>query len=113
MITIDATNKKLGRVASTAAKILMGKQKTVYAQNVVHGDAVTIINASKADINEKKLNEKRYERYSGYPGGLKTPSMSNVIKHRGYAEVFRLAVYGMLPNNRLRAIMMKKLTITE
>ena len=113
MITIDATNQKLGRVASKAAKILMGKEKPTYERNKVTGDAVTIINASKADISLKKLNEKQYDSYSGYPGGLKLMPMKDLVKHRGYSEAFRLAVYGMLPNNRLRSRMMKTLTITE
>lgn len=113
MITIDAKNQKIGRVASKVAKILSGKENPAYERNAIKGEAVHIINASQADVNEKKLTEKRYDRYSGYPGGLKLPTMQNVIAKRGMSEVFRLAVYGMLPSNRLRAKLMKMLTITE
>jgi len=113
MITIDATNQKLGRVASKAAKILSGKESPAYERNAVKGDSVTIINASKADISIKKLQEKIYERYSGYPGGLVYQTLADLVSKRGYAEAFRLAIYGMLPRNRLRSIVMKKLTITE
>ncbi len=111
--TIDATNKSLGRVASEAATYLMGKHSPQFVRNKVLDTQVTIINASKAKIDAKKLETKEYETYSGYPGGLKLRTMDNVVSKKGYSEVFKIAVYGMLPNNRLRAIMMKNLTITE
>ena len=110
---IDATNKKLGRVASEAAIFLIGKNKTDFARNKVSGIAVEIVNASKADISEKKLLEKKYVRYSGYPGGIKSPTMKNVIEKKGYAEIFMLAVYGMIPSNKLRSKIMKNLTVKE
>ena len=71
--TIDAAGKKLGRVASEAAIYLLGKNRVDFARNTVAGNAVEIINTSKADINENKLLRKKYVRYSGYPGGLKSP----------------------------------------
>lgn len=111
--TIDATNKKLGRVASEAAVFLIGKNKADFARNKVSGAVVEIVNASKADVGEKKLLQKRYVRYSGYPGGLKSPTMKNVIEKKGYGEVFTLAVYGMIPPNKLRPRIMKNLTVTE
>ncbi|MCR4311545.1 MAG: 50S ribosomal protein L13 [Candidatus Taylorbacteria bacterium] len=111
--TIDATNKKLGRVASEAAALLNGKKSVTFTRNTVEPVVVEIINASKADISEKKLNEKNYVRYSGYPGGLKAPSMKNIVEKKGYAEVFTLAVYGMIPSNRLRAKCMKNLIVKE
>ena len=111
--TIDAKGKKLGRVASEAAVFLMGKNRTDFARNTVAPVKVEIVNVSKALISEKKLSQKRYVRYSGYPGGLVSPSMKNVIDKKGYREVFSLAVYGMLPSNKLRPILMKNLTITE
>lgn len=110
---IDATNKKLGRVASEAAVFLIGKNKTDFARNKVSGVAVEIINASKANISEKKLLDKKYVRYSGYPGGIKSPTMKNVIEKKGYAEIFTLAVYGMIPSNKLRPKIMKNLTVRE
>lgn len=111
--TIDATNKKLGRVASEAAVYLIGKNQTAFVRNKVSGGTVEIVNASKADISEKKLLQKKYVRYSGYPGGLRSPSMRNVIDKKGYAEIFTLAVYGMIPSNKLRSRIMKNLSVKE
>ena len=110
---IDAAGKKLGRVASEAAALLNGKNTVDFARNTITETQVEIINASKADIDEKKLEQKTYDRYSGYPGGLKSPAMKNVIAKKGYAEVFTLAVYGMVPSNKLRAKIMKNLTVKE
>lgn len=110
---IDATNKKLGRVASEAAVHLIGKDQASFVRNKVSGGIVEIVNASKADISEKKLLQKKYTRYSGYPGGLRSPSMKDVIGKKGYEEIFTLAVYGMIPSNKLRAKIMKNLTVKE
>lgn len=111
--TIDATNRKLGRVATEAAVFLVGKERPDFERNKLSGNLVEIINTSKADIDVKKIETKEYNRYSGYPGGLKTETMKKVISKKGYVEVFKKAVYGMLPSNRLRDKMMKNLTITE
>ncbi len=111
--TIDAQSKKIGRIASEAAKILMGKNTTAYEPNVVADVEVRIINASKVDITEKKKDEKTYSRYSGYPGGLITTTLGRMIEKKGMEEVFRIAVKGMLPKNKLQALMMKNLVITE
>lgn len=111
--TIDAANRKLGRVASEAAVFLRGKNKTDFSRNALAGAKVEIINASKVDMNEKKLSKKKYDRYSGYPGGLKSLSMKNVLEKKGYGEIFKLAVYGMIPPNKLRAKIMKNLTVKE
>lgn len=111
--TIDAKGKKLGRVASEAAVYLMGKKEVGYARNTVADMKVTIINAAQADISEKKMKEKEYETYSGYPGGLKKETLERVIEKKGYSEAFRIAVYGMLPGNKLRKQIMKNLIVTE
>jgi large subunit ribosomal protein L13 len=111
--TIDAAGKTLGRTASEVAKILMGKNKPEYVKNKVTGDKVKLINVSKAKVDPRKLSEKLYDQYSGYPGGLKQEKMSDLIARKGMSEVFKLAVYGMIPANRLRAIIMKNLTISE
>jgi len=111
--TIDAQQKKLGRIASEAAKILMGKNSVDYAPNKVADVKVIVINASKLDIDAKKKQEKEYTRYSGYPGGLFTRTLGNVIEKKGYSEVVRMAVEGMLPKNKLQAKMIKNLTVTE
>ncbi|MCI5108221.1 MAG: 50S ribosomal protein L13 [Candidatus Pacebacteria bacterium] len=111
--TIDATNKKVGRVATEAAKVLMGKDDANYQSNVVADVSVNISNASKADISEKKKEQKIYKRFSGYPGGLKETKMNKLIEKKGYSEVFKNAIYGMLPGNKLRKKMMNNLKITE
>ncbi len=111
--TIDAQDKKLGRIASEAAKILMGKQTTHYVKNTVEPVTVHIINASKAKLDAKKLREKEYVTYSGFPGGIKTSTASHVVSKKGYSELFREAVYGMLPINKLRAKRIQNLIVTE
>ena len=111
--TIDAKGMKLGRIANKAATFLMGKNLTSFKRNAIPAVTVRIVNASMADIGEKKLTEKKYVRYTGYPGGLRTPTMRDVVAKKGHTEIFRLAVYGMLPPNKLRPRMMKNLTVTE
>lgn len=111
--TIDAEGKKLGRVASLAAMHLTGKTNPAFVRNAMHGEKVKIINASKIDVSAKKLVQKTYERYSGYPGGLRSLRMEEVVAKKGYREVFVKAIYGMVPSNRLRAKIMKNLEVTE
>lgn len=111
--TIDATGKRLGRVASEAASILMGKDRTDFARNKNPNVQVLIENASKLNISEKKKEQKEYVTYSGYVGGQKHTPMEEVIEKKGYGEVVRRAVSGMLPKNRLQAPMLKRLTVSE
>lgn len=111
--TIDAESKKIGRVASQAAKILMGKASTAYKPNVVADVEVRIVNAGKADVDAKKKEGKVYTRYSGYPGGLIETKLAHLIEKKGLSEAFRIAVKGMLPKNKLQARMMKNLIVTE
>ncbi len=111
--TIDAKGKKLGRIATEAATYLMGKNDADFVRNKVMGAEVHITNASLADISEKKLSEKIYKRYSGFASGLKKTPMNRKIEEKGYSEIFRIAVKGMLPKNRLQAEMLKRLTISE
>src|SRR4051812_40929971 len=111
--TLDATNKKVGRVASEAAKLLMGKNLTTFARNAIPNVEVEIINAGKADVGMQKMGEKLKARASGYPGNLITPTVADVIAQKGYKELFRRAVDGMLPRNKLRAKMIKHLKISE
>lgn len=110
--TIDAQGKKLGRVASEAATFLMGKRTTTFLRNKASGVQVKIINANKATIDVKKLDDKKYVTYTGYRGGIYTEKLSELIARKGYEEVFERAVYRMLPSNSLRKEMMKNLTIT-
>ncbi|HVT74814.1 MAG TPA: 50S ribosomal protein L13 [Candidatus Paceibacterota bacterium] len=111
--TIDAQAKKIGRISSEAAKILMGKNSTAYAPNVIADVEVKIVNASKADVSTKKKEEKVYRRYTGYPGGLIDTTLKRMIEKKGYGEAFRIAIKGMLPKNKLTPRIMKNLTITE
>ena len=110
--TIDAKGKKLGRIATDAASHLMGKHLTNFAKNTVADIEVEIVNAGLLDISAKKLQQSKHLRYSGYPGGLKERTLQEVIDKKGYEEVVRKAVYGMIPGNRLRPELMKRLTIT-
>ncbi len=111
--TLDAENKKIGRVATQAAVFLMGKNTPEFKKNGIPEIKVEILNASKASIANKKMAGKTYSRYSGYPGGLTKESMSRKIEKKGYSELFREAVSGMLPKNKLRAKMMNNLTVVE
>lgn len=111
--TIDATDKSLGRLSSEVAALLIGKNKVDYVRNALSGNTVTVVNAAKLKVSEKKLLEKVYTRYSGYPGGLKELSMAHIVEKKGYKEAITIAVKGMLPDNKLKKGMMKALTVTE
>jgi large subunit ribosomal protein L13 len=111
--TIDANGKRIGRVATEAARVLRGKETTGYAPHRTPGIAVHISNASYVDIPERKYRTETYVRYSGYPGGKKEETLGELIKKKGHAEAVRRAIYGMLPDNRLRKHLMKQLTIEE
>jgi large subunit ribosomal protein L13 len=110
---LDASGKKIGRVATAAAVLLMGKNKADYVRNNVVDVKVSIINTSKASVDAKKVEQKLYKNYSGYPGGLKETSVTRLVEKKGYSELFKKAVYGMLPKNKLRSRMILNLTISE
>ncbi len=110
--TIDATGKRLGVVATEAARILQGKDTPDFARHLVESVTVTIVNAAKLNIPEKKKAE-IYQTYSGYPGGLRSETLVHLGKRRGYAEVLRRTIGGMLPGNKLKKPMLKNLIITE
>lgn len=111
--TIDASGKTFGRVASAAAKILMGKHAPDYVPNKVADVKVEIINAKLTKMSERRMKETLHETYSGYPGGFKTATNEKIVKNKGWKGLYELAVYGMLPGNKLRPLMMKHLTISE
>jgi len=111
--TIDAKGKTIGRTASEAAVILMGKNKANFEKNKIAPHKVLITNASKVKMNDKKAGTTFHEKYSRYPGGFRLESIEAITKKKGYAEIFKLAVYGMLPANRLRNKIMKNLKISE
>lgn len=111
--TIDAAGKSLGRVSAEAAKALMGKTRADYTPNVRSDVKVTIINASKLSMRDKKSVQKGYLTYTQYPGGLRRESFANLSKRRGFAEPLKRAISRMLPRNTFRVGRMKNLTITE
>ncbi len=110
--TIDATGKRLGRVATEAAAVLLGKNSPEFAKNVVQDIVVKIENVSKLDITEKR-GEMEFQTYSGHPGGRKVESLTHLANRRGYTEVMRRVVSGMLPKNKLHDPRMKNLVVTE
>ncbi len=107
---IDAADRTLGKVATEAANLLMGKHKPLYAPYIDTGDYVVVVNAAKVQVTGKKVEQKIYYRYTGYPGGLKSPSFKEVFS-RDPARVIESAVKGMLPHNRLGRAMFKKLKV--
>ena len=107
---IDATGRAVGRIATEVAMALRGKNKPNFTPHIDSGDYVIINNASQVKFTGKKLVQKDYHHHTMYPGGFKTISMKKVFD-KDFAEVIRKAVYGMLPKNRLREEMMKRLKI--
>ncbi len=111
--TIDAAGKALGRVASEAAKALMGKMRADYTPNKSSGVKVTVTNVDKLYIREKKRTGKIYTTYSGYPGGMRRESLASLNARKGKGEAVKRAVRRMLPRNTMLAARMKNLIITE
>ncbi len=109
-LLIDAENQVLGRVAAKAAQILKGKHKPQYTPHVDTGDFVVIINADKVRVTGTKAGQKKYFRYSGYPGGLKEESYERAMQKHP-ERVIEHAVKGMLPKNTLGRAQGKKLKV--
>ena len=107
---VDAEGQTLGRLATRIADTLRGKRKPEYTPHVDTGDFVVVVNAEKIAVTGKKLDEKLYHRHSGYPGGLRTRTLSEQLERRP-TEVLRKAVKGMLPRNRLANRQITKLKI--
>ena len=107
---IDASESTLGRVSTVIAKTLSGKNKVTFTPHVDAGDHVVVINAANLKVTGAKLKDKMYYNYSGYPGGLKEQSLSEVMK-KDPGKAIRDAVYGMLPKNKLRPDMMLRLRV--
>jgi large subunit ribosomal protein L13 len=110
---IDAEGKTLGRVASEVAVLLCGKDSPDYARNLVSAVKVKVANISKIKIINDKLNSRYHKHYTGHPGGMIVETNAMIAAKKGYAELLRLAVHGMLPNNKLKPLMLKNLIITE
>ncbi len=106
----DASDRILGKLATQAAGLLMGKHKPMFTRNLDMGDFVVIINADKVRVTGNKAKQKLYYRHSGYPGGLKSISLEKMMQTNP-TRVIEYAVKGMLPHNRLEAKMMKRLRV--
>jgi large subunit ribosomal protein L13 len=109
-LVVDATDKTLGRLATQVADHLRGKRKPVYTPHVDVGDFVIVVNAEKIHVTGNKRADKRYYRHSGYPGGLKSRTLGEMLERRP-EEVIRKAVRGMLPRNRLGRKQLTKLKV--
>ena len=107
---VDAEGKTLGRLATQIADMLRGKGKPEYTPHVDTGDFVIVVNAEKISVTGQKRTEKMYYRHSGYPGGLKSRTLNDMLERRP-EEVIRLAVKGMLPKNRLARKQLTKLKV--
>ncbi len=107
---IDATDKVLGKIATKAATILRGKHKPTFTPHVDTGDMVVIINAEKVAVTGKKLEQKEYQRYSGYHGGQKIMKLDEMLK-RAPTKVLELAITRMIPSGPLGNQVKTKLKI--
>ncbi|MBM3257733.1 MAG: 50S ribosomal protein L13 [Candidatus Nealsonbacteria bacterium] len=106
--TIDATDKVLGRLAVEIALLLRGKEKSDFAPYKDIGDTVIIKNVDKLKFTGRKVKQKKYYRHSGYLGGLKEITLEKLFE-KNPEEVLKKAVFGMLPKNKLREKMIKRL----
>jgi large subunit ribosomal protein L13 len=107
---VDAEGQTLGRLATQIADTLRGKGKAQYTPHVDTGDFVVVVNAEKVHVTGNKLDQKRYYRHSGYPGGLRSRTLREQLDRRP-TEVIRKAVKGMLPKNRLARQQLNKLKV--
>ncbi len=107
---VDAEGKTLGRLATQIADALRGKRKPEYTPHCDVGDFVVVVNADKIAVTGDKLRSKRYYRHSGYPGGIKSRSLQEMLDRKP-EDVIRLAVKGMLPRNKLARKQLLKLKI--
>jgi len=108
--TIDATNKILGRLAVEVANLLRGKGKADFVPYLDKGDQVIVTNTDRIKVTGQKMKKKIYYHHSGYPGGIKEINLERLME-KDSRQVIKKAVYGMLPKNKLRNKMIKKLTL--
>lgn len=107
---IDAKDQVLGRLATKIARLLIGKDKPNYTPHVVSGDVVVVINSAKVKVTGQKLTDKIYYRHTGYPGGIREINLRDQLE-KNPNKVIEHAVEGMLPKNRLQAVMLKNLKV--
>ena len=109
-LLLDASDKTLGRLCAKISSILMGKNKAQYTPHNDLGDYIVIINAEKVKVTGNKDIQKKYYRHSGYPGGLKSSTFSEIIE-KNPEDIIYKAVKGMLPKNKLSNSMISKLKV--
>ncbi len=107
---VDAQDKILGRLATKVAVLIRGKHKVMFSPHIDTGDHVIVINASKIKVTGRKLSQKVYRRYSGYPGGLREVRLDVMLKNKP-ATVIKLAVQRMLPHGPLGSKLIRKLKV--
>jgi large subunit ribosomal protein L13 len=107
---VDAEGKTLGRLASQIANVLRGKTKPEFTPHCDTGDFVVVINAEKVTVTGNKMDQKRYWRHSGYPGGIRSRTLREMLD-RQPEEVLRKAVKGMLPRNKIGRAQLNKLKV--
>lgn len=107
---VDAEGKTLGRLATQVAIVLRGKHKPIFTPHVDTGDHVIIVNAEKIHLTGDKVRQKTYYRHSGYPGGLKSETVKDLLERKPYVIVER-AIKGMLPKTKLGKQMGRKLNV--
>lgn len=109
-LLVDANGQNLGRLASEIAKVLLGKHKPTYTPGVDTGDYVVVVNCERITVTGNKLDDKKYYRHTGYPGGLKEINLRGLLEKKP-EQVIEKAVWGMVPHNVYGRKVMKKLKI--
>jgi large subunit ribosomal protein L13 len=107
---IDAAKQPLGRVSTRIANLLRGKHKRDFTPHIDGGDFVVVINAEKLNVTGKKMEQKMYHHYSGYPGGVRTKAMKNIMQEHP-DDIVRRAVFNMIDDFKLRKPIMRRLRI--
>lgn len=109
-VVVDANDQTLGRLATQISTVMLGKHKPGYTPGVEVGDYVIVVNASHIKVSGNKLDDKMYHRHTGYPGGLKSVKLRDLLA-KNPERVIEKAVWGMLPHNRMGRSLMKKLRV--
>lgn len=109
-LVVDAADQTLGRLAARIARLLRGKHKPTYSPHLEMGDYVIVVNAARVRVTGKKLSDKVYYRHSGYPGGLKSVTLGELMATKP-TRAIEMAVRGMLPHNRLGRKLLRNLKV--
>jgi len=109
-VVVDANDQTLGRLATQISTVMLGKHKPGFTPGVELGDYVIVVNASHIKVTGNKLDDKMYHRHTGYPGGLKSVNLRDLLA-KNPERVIEKAVWGMLPHNRMGRSLMKKLRV--